>query len=195
MRVFALVIFFLIWNPGECPGESLHKILFDTARQLSIDPPAALNVLAEAESGVNPLAIHLSSRAKLDAALKLVDVKYSSYTSKGRYHYSVSPGSKAKAAALVRWADKHDHISYDVGMMQIWEGNVRRYGLDPVRLLDPHYNALIGGEIFRKCLNRYNGSFWRAVECYHHGSYKGRPTYYSRNVGAAINSLLAKANR
>ena len=195
MRVLVLLVFLSAWIPGECLGESLHKILFDTARQLSIDPPAALNVLAEVESGVNPLAIHLSSRARLDPALKLVNVRYASDKSNGRYHYSVLPESKAQAAALVRWAAKHDHISYDVGMMQIWKGNVRRYGLDPVQLLDPHYNAFIGGEIFRKCLDRYDGSFWQAVECYHHGRYKGRPTYYSRNVVAAINSLLTKARR
>jgi hypothetical protein len=170
-------------------AENLRGILWETGRRIGLNPIATLELLARVESNLNPLAIHLSSRSSLKPILQGAGVPHTSYLARGRYHYSLSPRSRQQAEAVLRWAAKHREISYDVGLLQIWRGNVESRGLDPLDLLDPIKNALVGGLIFRECHDRY-GEFWRAVECYHHGHYKGRTTYYSRNVYRAIQAML-----
>jgi hypothetical protein len=198
-KAIAVVLVLILGWSGSCLAEQtdgeLRNILWATANYLEIDPMATLELLARVESDMNPLAIHLSARKPLDAALTRAGIPFNRYISKGRYHYSVSPENKEQAEALLIWASRNKSVSYDVGLMQIWRGNVERFNLDPTKLLEPKFNALIGGKIFKECMDRYQGDFWRSVECYHHGRYKGRTTYYSRNVFKTIQALLQEGRR
>ena len=188
--LMALIFFFA----GNCYGHDLHSILLAAGNHYNISPPAVLNALAIVESNMNPLAINMSSRQNLAEVLKKKNVPHTAYTRNGRYFFSIRPRDRAQAEKLIHWGASSDHISYDVGLMQIWKGNVNHYNLDPIELLDPIPNALAGGMIFRKCLDRYKKSVWEAIECYHHGHFKGEPTYYSENVYAAIKRLVERRN-
>lgn len=169
---------------------SLRYILWKAGKKIGVDPVATLELLARVESNMNPLAIHLSSRSPLDSILRNHGIPHTGYRTREQYHYALSPRDRQQAEAVLRWASSRRDVSYDVGLLQIWRGNVEGRGLDPLALLDPEKNAFVGGVIFRECHERYRGNFWSAVECYHHGHYKGRTTYYSRNVYRAIQDML-----
>ncbi len=188
-RVLVCCFVLIALLPAEPHAANLREVLWMAAKKVKVEPVATLELLARVESGMNPLAIHLSAPFPLDGTLRSMGVPFNGYWQRGRHHYALAPKSREQAEAVLLWATQYREVRYDVGLLQIYRGNVERRNLDPLKLLDPNVNAIVGGVIFKECHDRYQ-DFWRAVECYHHGHYKGGTTYYSRNVYKAIQAIL-----
>lgn len=167
----------------------LRRVLRSAAKRVGVKPVAIMEVLATVESRMNPYAIHLSARYPLGAALRAAKIPFTAYTSGDRYHYVVTPKNYTQAAGILEWAQTTT-VWYDVGLLQIFRGNVERYKLNPVALLNPRNNAIVGSYIFKQCSDRYPGNFWAAIECYHRGAYHGYLTPYASRVRGQIVRLL-----
>ncbi len=167
----------------------LREVVRAAARRVGVKPAGVMEVLATVESQLNPYALHLSATFPLDGALRAAGIPFKGYRYRGRYHYAVIPLNYTQAAGVLEWA-KPRAIWYDVGLLQIFRGNVERYKLDPIALLNPRNNAIVGAFIFKQCADRYPGNFWGAVECYHGGRYTGHLTAYSGAVRTQIVKLL-----
>lgn len=76
--------------------------------------------------------------------------------------------------------------SYDAGLMQINSYWVQKYGLNPVWLFDPYYNAMLGASILRYCMDIF-GNTWKAIDCYHRGEKRALEfSFYTYKVCSVI---------
>lgn len=118
-----------------------------------------VQAIAEHESGLNPLAINIQG--------------------KGYY-----PKEKTAAIALIHEAVKSG-ASYDVGVMQINSYWIKRLRLDPISLLEPETNILLGVKILKNEIERH-GFTWKAVGSYHSPNEAYRNSYAWRIYNKAM---------
>lgn len=103
--------------------------------------PASLAMaVANVESGFHPWAINIQ----------------------GKSHYMEN---RESALALIERASAQ-RKSFDIGVMQINSYWLRRLKLDPVDVIDPRINIIIGCWILSEELKRY-GMTWKAIGAYH----------------------------
>ncbi len=103
-------------------------------------PPTLALAIADIESGFNPWAVNIQ----------------------GKSHYL---RDRESALALIRKASSQ-RKSYDIGLMQINSYWLDRLNLDPVDVLDPKINVIIGCWILSEELKRH-GMTWKAIGAYH----------------------------
>lgn len=111
-----------------------------TSAQAEEPPPALVNAIARQESGLNPLAVNVA----------------------GKSYY---PATREEAERLIRDALAAGK-SFDVGKMQINSWWMKRFGIDPIALLDPDVNESWGKRILAEEIARH-GLNWQAVGKYH----------------------------
>jgi soluble lytic murein transglycosylase-like protein len=103
-------------------------------------PPTLAMAIADIESGFHPWAVNIQ----------------------GKSHYMKS---RESALALIRKASAQ-RKSYDVGLMQINSYWLDKLRLDPVDVLDPKINVIIGCWILSEELKRH-GMNWKGIGAYH----------------------------
>ena len=104
-------------------------------------PPMPLvEAIARHESGLNPLAVNVA----------------------GKSYY---PATRQEAEAVIQAAQAVGR-SFDVGLMQVNNWWMERYGIPPASLLDPAVNRALGEWILAQEIARH-GFNWRAVGRYH----------------------------
>lgn len=103
-------------------------------------PPSLAMAIADIESGFNPWAVNIQ----------------------GKSYYM---RDRESALALIRKASAQ-RKSFDIGLMQINSYWLDRLGLDPVDVLSPKINVIIGCWILSEELKRY-GMTWKAIGAYH----------------------------
>ncbi len=127
------------------PNANLSRLFSQAAEEYGL-PADLLSAISQEESSWNPYALNIEGR-------------------------SYFPVDKAEAARLLVG---HADDVYDVGLMQINSYWIRKYHLNPVKLLDSETNIRFGAWILRGCFEAY-GLSWRAVGAYHTGHPDRRP--------------------
>ncbi len=141
--------------PGRSPDQDqaqspstprqFEKLFAQAAEEYGL-PADLLSAVAQEESSWNPYALNIE----------------------GKPYF---PADKAGAARLLA---HNAGAVYDVGLMQINSHWIRKYGINPVKLLDPETNIRFGAWILRGCFEAH-GLTWRAVGAYHTGHPERRP--------------------
>ena len=87
-------------------------------------------------------------------------------------------------------ANLNKNGSYDYGAAQInssWLEKTKEIGIDAEQLKnDTCKNLWTAGWILRRCLNKFNGSFWDGVGCYHTGESPKKPEQLARQKQYAL---------
>ncbi len=95
-------------------------------------------------------------------------------------------------------ANKNTNGSFDYGVSQInsaWLPKTKEVGVGPQELQnDACKNIWTAGWIIRRCLNKFNNSFWHGVGCYHTGENPKTPDQLARQKSYALKVYNA-ANR
>ena len=109
-------------------------------RTLEIPKPLVL-AIAEVESGLRPWTLNIAGRS---------------------FHFD----SKVEALLKAQEARAAGR-SFDVGLMQVNDWWLRKYGLSLEAALDPSANIYLGGWILKQELDRHGGDVRAAVGAYH----------------------------
>ncbi|MDU4254433.1 lytic transglycosylase domain-containing protein [Pseudomonas sp.] len=87
-------------------------------------------------------------------------------------------------------ANKNSNGSYDYGPAQInsaWLSKTKEAGVTANDLQhDSCKNLWAAGWIMRRCLNKFNNSFWHGVGCYHTGENPKLPEQLARQRSYAV---------
>jgi soluble lytic murein transglycosylase-like protein len=132
-------------DPAASTPRQFEKLFAQAAEEYGL-PADLLSAVAQEESSWNPYALNIE----------------------GKPYF---PADKAGAARLLA---RNTGAVYDVGLMQINSHWIRKYGINPVKLLDPETNIRFGAWILRGCFEAH-GLTWRAVGAYHTGHPERRP--------------------
>lgn len=132
-------------DPAPSTPRQFEKLFAQAAEEYGL-PADLLSAVAQEESSWNPHALNIE----------------------GKPYF---PADKAEAARLLA---RNTGAVYDVGLMQINSHWIRKYGINPVKLLDPETNIRFGAWILRGCFEAH-GLTWRAVGAYHTGHPERRP--------------------
>lgn len=130
-----------LWAAPNGSDSSEMAALFDLpCRVLDIPQPVAL-AIAKVESDFQPWALNIEGRSFRFASREEV----------------LSKAKEARAAGR----------SFDIGLMQVNDWWLRKYGLSLEAALDPLANIYLGGWILKQELERHGGETWAAVGAYH----------------------------
>lgn len=145
----------------------LNRCFNEAAARYSI-PPAILVAIAKVESGFRPWVININHNGQ---SVKVIN-----------------PKTYEEAVYYLTYLHQNGY-NYDVGIGQINVANIRRFGINPVSLLDPCNNLMVSAYILRENINRY-GFTWEAI-----WRYNGRRDYAYKVYKALISMGLVATNQ
>lgn len=163
VKVLLLSLLFL----NICFATDLNRCFNEAASRYNI-PPAILVAIAKVESGFRPWVININHNGQ---SVKVIN-----------------PRTYEEAVYYVNYLHQNGY-NYDVGIGQINVANIRRFGIDPISLLDPCNNLMASAYILRENINRY-GFTWDAI-----WRYNGRRDYAYKVYRALISLGLIATNQ
>lgn len=165
MRKALLTFLFIAVMSFHTMAQDINSCFIEASSKYGI-PTGLLIAIAKVESGFRPWVININSNGQ---SVKVIE-----------------PKSLDEAAYYLRYLHQNGY-NYDVGIGQINVANIRRFGIDPILLLDPCNNLLVSAHILRENINRY-GFTWDAI-----WRYNGRRDYAYKVYRALISmGLFAK---
>lgn len=148
-------------------ANDLNRCFNEAAARYNI-PPALLVAIAKVESGFRPWVMNINHNGQ---SVKVIN-----------------PKTYEEAVYYLTYLHQNGY-NYDVGIGQINVANIRRFGINPVSLLDPCNNLMVSAYILRENINRY-GFTWDAI-----WRYNGRRDYAYKVYKALVSMGLVATNQ
>lgn len=148
-------------------ANDLNRCFSEAAARYNI-PPALLVAIAKVESGFRPWVMNINHN--------------------GQSVRVINPKTYEEAVYYLTYLHQNGY-NYDVGIGQINVSNIRRFGINPVSLLDPCNNLMVSAYILRENINRY-GFTWDAI-----WRYNGRRDYAYKVYRALVSMGLVATNQ
>lgn len=148
-------------------ANDLSRCFSEAAARYNI-PPALLVAIAKVESGFRPWVMNINHN--------------------GQSVRVINPKTYEEAVYYLTYLHQNGY-NYDVGIGQINVANIRRFGINPVSLLDPCNNLMVSAYILRENINRY-GFTWDAI-----WRYNGRRDYAYKVYRALVSMGLVATNQ
>lgn len=147
-------------------GQDFSRCFLEASLKYNIPNPL-LVAIAKVESNFRPWVININHNGQ---SIKVIN-----------------PKSYEEAVYYLMYLHQNGY-NYDVGIGQINVVNIKRFGINPVSLLDPCTNIMVSAHILRENINKY-GFTWDAI-----WRYNGRREYAFKVYKALVSMGFFASN-